>query len=25
MRTHMEVIADALGDAIGKQFPDKFK
>ena len=25
MKTHMYVIADALGDAIAKQFPDKFK
>jgi hypothetical protein len=25
MRGHMYVIADALGDAIAKQFPDKFK
>lgn len=25
MRAHMYVIADALGDAIAKQFPDKFK
>jgi hypothetical protein len=25
MRLHMYVVADALGEAIGKQFPDEFK
>jgi hypothetical protein len=25
MKGHMDVIADALGDAIAKQFPDKFR